>query len=192
MQRSQILQMLRVWFLSTFLLFGLLLASSPEHVLAQTNGTPAPALSGSQTVPEPQTFGSWIKFCTLPTGTPTVLCELLQSARAKDRPDISFRVSFFKNQQPEKFTLLRVIVPIHVELRLGVGIMIDGSQDMGNMPYSRCGGEECVAEVMLSDEDLEAFFNGKTATFYIFTTPEQGIGGIIDLDGVREGYAALP
>jgi len=88
--------------------------------------------------------------------------------------------------------MLRVIVPIHVELRLGVGIMIDGSEDMGNMPYSRCGGEECVAEVMLSDEDLEAFFNGKTATFYIFTTPEQGVGGVIDLEGVREGYAALP
>jgi|GEM_PF-3171054 len=142
-------------------------------------------------VPEPQNFGSWIKFCTLPTGSQMILCELLQSARAKDRPDISFRVSFFKNEQPEKFTMLRVIVPIHVELRLGVGIMIDGSQDMGNMPYSRCGGEECVAEVMLSDEDLQAFFNGKTATFYVFTTPEQGIGGVIDLDGVREGYGAL-
>jgi len=192
MQRSQILQMSRAMVLTAFLLFGLGVLVSLGSAMAQTNGTSTtPPLSG-QNIPEPQTFGSWIKFCTLPTGTPTVLCELLQSARAKDRPDISFRVSFFKNQQPEKFTLLRVIVPIHVELRLGVGIMIDGSQDMGNMPYSRCGGEECVAEVMLSDEDLEAFFNGKTATFYIFTTPEQGIGGIIDLDGVREGYAALP
>jgi len=192
MPRPQFFQMSRGRFFIIAFLCGLLSIAGWGNSMAQTGGSTTPAPLRVQDVPEPQNFGSWIKFCTLPTGTPTVLCELLQSARAKDRPDISFRVSFFKNEQPEKFTILRVIVPIHVELRLGVGIMIDGTQDMGNMPYSRCGGEECVAEVMLSDKDLESFFNGKTATFYIFTTPEQGIGGIIDLDGVREGYAALP
>jgi len=183
MQGLQKWIMTRGWFMMAFLLLGFSLGGS----LAQT--TPSP--QSGQNVPQAQNFGSWTKLCTLPTGTPTMLCELMQNAQAKDRPDISFRVSFFKNNQPEKFTLLRVIVPINVELRLGVGIMIDGSEDMGNMPYSRCSGEECVAEVMLSDDDLEAFFNGKTATFYIFTTPEQGVGGVINLNGVREGYDAL-
>jgi len=173
----------RGWFLAILLLLGF----SLKVAVAQT----APSQE-AQNVPNPQNFGSWTKFCTLPTGTPTMLCELMQNARAKDRPDISFRVSFFKNEQPEKFTMLRVIVPIHVELRLGVGIMIDGVEDMGSMPYSRCAGDECVAEVMLSDDDLETFLNGKTATFYVFTTPEQGVGGVLDLNGVREGYAALP
>jgi len=172
-------------FSAAILSLGVLLMVGQGGVLAQGEATP------SQNVPEPQHFGSWIKFCSLPTGSSVVLCELMQSARAKDRPDVSFRVSFFKNQQPEKFTLLRVVVPIHVELRLGVGIMIDGVHDMGNMPYSRCNGEECVAEAMVSEEDLQVFFNGKAATFYIFTTPEQGVGGVVDLDGIREGYGAL-
>jgi len=191
MLRRQIWIKLCGWSSAALLSLGFLFVVT-GGALAQTAPSTATPSVRTQSVPEPQNFGSWIKFCTLPTGTPTVLCELMQSARAKDRPDIGFRISFFKNEQPEKFTMLRVIVPIHVELRLGVGIMIDGAQDMGNMPYSRCGGEECVAEAMLSDEDLEAFFNGKTATFYVFTTPEQGVGGIVDLDGAREGYNALP
>jgi len=147
---------------------------------------------GGQTVPPPQTFGAWTKICSVPPGTPTLQCELMQSARARDRPDVSFRISFIKREQPERLTLLRAIVPIHVELQLGIGIMIDGVQDMGKMPYRRCLGDECVAEVMLGDQDLQAFFSGRTATFYVFTTPEDGIGGVINLDGVRAGYEALP
>jgi len=150
------------------------------------------ASSGGQSVPPPQTFGAWTKVCSLPPGTPTQQCELMQSARARDRPDISFRISFIKREQPERLTILRAIVPINVELQLGIGIMIDGTQDMGKMPYRRCLGDECVAEVMLGDQDLQTFFSGKTATFYVFTTPEDGVGGVINLDGVRAGYEDLP
>jgi len=142
-------------------------------------------------VPPATTFGAWSKACVLPIGTPNIMCELTQSARAKDRPDISFRVSFIRLPQ-EEGTLLRVIVPIRVELPLGVGIKIDGDKDMGSMPYRRCLGESCVAEALLDDKDMRAFLEGKAATFFIFTTPEEGIGGIIDLTGIKAGYTALP
>jgi len=74
--------------LIAFLSLGLLQGGA----YAQTT----PSLSNPQNVPEPQTFGAWIKFCTLPTGTPTVLCELMQSARTKDRPDIPSALLFSK------------------------------------------------------------------------------------------------
>jgi len=145
-------------------------------------------------VPPSTTFGAWTKVCALPAGTPNIICELTQSARARDRPDISFRVSFIKLPQKEG-TLLRVIVPIRVELPLGVGIKIDSDRekdkDMGNMPYRRCLGENCVAEALLVDKDMQNFLDGKSATFFVFTTPEEGIGGIIDLTGVKAGYNAL-
>ncbi|UXM96272.1 invasion associated locus B family protein [Bartonella sp. HY329] len=156
---------------------------------------PMPAFSQSasqQDVPQNQTFGSWTKVCSQPSGTPNIQCEITQSARAKDRPDISFRVSFIKRPSQEQGTLLRVIVPIRVELQLGIGIMIDGTTDMGSMPYRRCLGDSCVGEALLSNTELNAFLNGKNATFYVFTTPQDGVGGIISLDGVKAAYNALP
>lgn len=155
-----------------------------SDVLAQAAGT--------LSAPPAQTFGSWTKICNLPAGTPNVQCEITQSARAKDRPDISFRVSFIKRPAPDTRPLLRVIVPIRVELPLGVGIMVDGNKDLGHMSYRWCRGENCVAEALLEDKELQTFLNGKTATFYVFTTPEDGVGGVIDLDGVKQGYQALP
>lgn len=156
---------------------------------------PIPAFSqaASQTnVPQKQTFGSWTKVCNQPSGTPNIMCEITQSARAKDRPDIFYRVSLIKARTEPSETLLRVIVPIRVELQLGVGIMVDGTKDMGHMPYRRCLGDSCVAEVFLSNDEVNSFISGKNATFYVFTTPQDGIGGVINLDGLKAGYQALP
>lgn len=153
---------------------------------------PAFAQAASQhNAPPNVAYGAWTKICSVPPGTPNTICELTHTARAKDRPDISFRVSFIKLPQSEG-TLLRVIVPIRVELPLGVGIKIDSSKDMGGMPYRRSLGESCVAEVLLSGKDMQNFLEGKSATFFVFPTPEEGVGGIIDLTGVKAGYNALP
>lgn len=170
-------------------------AVSISGLLVFLSMAPTPAFSqaaSQQDVPQTQIFGSWTKVCSQPSGTPNIQCEITQSARAKDRPDISFRVSFIKRPAPEQGTLLRVIVPIRVELQLGIGIMIDGTTDMGHMPYRRCLGDSCVAEVLLNNDELGSFLNGKNATFYVFTTPQDGVGGIITLDGVKAGYNALP
>jgi len=164
-------------------------------ICACGSGTAFAQTARLQNVPPTTTFGAWTKVCNQPAGTASMICELTQSARAKDRPDISFRVSFVK-LPPQEGTLLRVIVPIRVELPLGVGIKISSerekNKDVGNMPYRRCLGENCVAEVILTEKDMQNFLDGKFATFFIFTTPEEGIGGIIDLTGVKAGFNALP
>lgn len=146
--------------------------------------------ANQQDVPAPKTFGAWTKICSLPPGTPNIQCEVVQNVRAQDRPDITFRVTLYKLPKNQG-TLMRVFVPIRVELRLGVGIKID-NKDMGKMEYRRCLGDNCVAEAFLKDEDLKAFLNGKMATYFIFTTPEEGVGGLIDLNGLKDAYGALP
>lgn len=143
-----------------------------------------------QDVPAPKTFGAWTKICSLPPGTPNVQCEVVQNVRAQNRPDIAFRVTLYKLPKKQG-TLMRVIVPIRVELRLGVGIKID-NKDMGKMEYRRCLGDNCVAEAFLKDDDLKAFLEGKMATYFIFTTPEEGVGGMIDLNGLKDAYNSLP
>lgn len=155
---------------------------------AAAQNAAAPGAAGN---PAPVTYGSWQKICANPPGTPNMMCELTQTARAKDRPDISFRISFIKLPQ-KKGTLLRLIVPIRVELPMGVGVNIDGNKDMGNMLYRRCFGDSCLAEAVLTDDDMQNFFAAKNAAFFIFPTPEEGVGGTVTLNGIKTGYDALP
>ena len=153
-------------------------------------GTSHGQAPSQQNVPAPKTFGAWTKICTLPPGTPNIQCEVVQNVRAQNRPDIAFRVTLYKLPKNQG-TLMRVFVPIRVELRLGVGIKID-NKDMGKMEYRRCLGDNCVAEAFLKDNDLKAFLDGKMATYFIFTTPEEGVGGMIDLNGLKDAYNSLP
>ncbi|EJF81520.1 Invasion protein B, involved in pathogenesis [Candidatus Bartonella washoeensis] len=155
---------------------------STNYAVAQTSNT--------QNVPAPQTYGAWTKVCSLPPGTPNIQCEVVQNVYTKNRHDISFRVTFYKLPKNQG-ALMRVFVPIRVELRLGVGIKID-DKDMGKMEYRRCLGDNCVAEALLKEDILQLFLKGKRATYFIFTTPEQAIGGIIDLQGLSDAYATLP
>lgn len=146
---------------------------------------------GSAANSVPVMYGAWQKSCATPPGTPNRICELTQTARAKDRPDISFRISFIKLPQ-KKGTLLRLIVPIRVELPMGVGVNIDGEKDMGNMLYRRCFGDSCLAEAVLTEKDMQNFFAAKAVTFFVFPTPEEGVGGTVSLAGIKAGYDALP
>ncbi|WP_208440372.1 invasion associated locus B family protein [Bartonella raoultii] len=153
-----------------------------HHAAAQT--------SHVQNVPAPQTYGAWTKVCSLPPGTPNMQCEVVQNVHTQNRHDITLRVTFYKLPKNQG-TLMRVFVPNRVELRPGVGLKID-DKNMGRLEYRRCLGDNCVAEAVLKEDILQLLFKGKTATYFIFTTPEQAIGGIVDLHGLKDAYAALP
>lgn len=152
-----------------------------NHVIAQTPNT--------QSVPAPQTYGAWTKICSLPPGTPNVQCEIVQDVRTQERRDITFRVTFYKLPQNQG-VLMRVFVPIRVELQSGIRIKID-NENVGKLEYRRCLGNNCVAEALLKEDVIKHFLEGKVATYIIFTTPEQGIGGLVDLNGLRDAYATL-
>ncbi|WP_336294775.1 invasion associated locus B family protein [Bartonella sp. CB169] len=143
-----------------------------------------------QNVPAPQTYGAWTKVCSLPPGTPNMQCEAVQNVHIKNRHDITLRVTFYKLPKNQG-ALMRVFVPIYVELRPGVGLKID-DKNMGKVEYRRCLGDNCVAEAFLKEDVLQLFLKGKIATFFIFTTSEQAVGGLIDLHGLRDAYATLP
>ncbi|WP_126604017.1 invasion associated locus B family protein [Bartonella vinsonii] len=155
---------------------------SAHRALAQT--------SHIQSVPAPQAYGAWTKVCSLPPGTPNMQCEVVQNVHTQNRHDITLRVTFYKLPK-DQGALMRVFVPIRVELRPGVGLKID-DKNMGRVEYRRCLGDNCVAEAVLKKDILQLFFKGKMATYFIFTTPEQAVGGIIDLKGLSDAYATLP
>jgi invasion protein IalB len=90
-----------------------------------------------------------------------------------------------------KAKILRVLAPLGVLLPNGLGLNIDG-KDIGRAYFVRCFTDGCYAEVVLEDNLLKAFRAGKTATFIVFQSPEEGIGIPVDLAGFGEGYDALP
>ena len=63
---------------------------------------------------------------------------------------------------------------------------------MGRAGFLLCLPNGCVAEVTLEDRLLDQLNVGKTATFIIFQTPEEGIGIPISLKGLKPGLQALP
>ena len=135
-------------------------------------------------------FADWELRCETPPGASKEQCALLQSVAAEDRPNVNLVVIALKTADG-KSRLLRVIAPLGLLLPNGLGLKIDQT-DIGRAGFVRCLPTGCVAEVIMDDKLLDQLRNGKTATFIIYQTPEEGIGIPMMLAGFGEGFDALP
>jgi invasion protein IalB len=135
-------------------------------------------------------YGDWEMRCETPPGASSQQCALIQSVSAEDRPNINLVVIVLKTADG-KSRLLRVIAPLGVLLPAGLGLKID-STDVGRAGFVRCLPSGCVAEVTLQDKLIQQLGSGKTATFIIFETPEEGIGIPLALAGFKDGFNKLP
>ncbi len=134
--------------------------------------------------------GAWSIVCDQPAGATAEQCALMQNVIAEDRPEVGLSVVVLKTAD-RKAKILRVLAPLGVLLPNGLGLNVDG-KDIGRAYFVRCFSDGCYAEVVLEEELLKTFRAGKTATFIVFQSPEEGIGIPVDLKGFGEGYDALP
>lgn len=134
--------------------------------------------------------GDWQIRCDSPPGAQKPQCALTQSVTAEDRSDVTLMVLVIKTAD-QKSRLLRVLAPLGVLLPSGLGLKIDGV-DAGRTGFLRCVPSGCFAEVLLDDALIGKLRTGKSATFIIFQTPEDGIGIPMSLNGFGEGYDKLP
>ncbi|MEJ2374343.1 MAG: invasion associated locus B family protein [Pseudolabrys sp.] len=132
----------------------------------------------------------WQIRCDTPPGAKSEQCALIQSVTAEDRANVGLTVIVLKTAD-KKSRLMRVVAPLGVLLPSGLGLKID-NVDIGRAGFVRCLPNGCIAEVVMDDKLLKKLRNGKTATFIIFQTPEEGIGFPMSLAGFKEGYDALP
>lgn len=132
----------------------------------------------------------WQIRCDTPPGAQQEQCALIQSVTAEDRPNIGLTVIVLKTAD-RKTRLMRVIAPPGVLLPSGLGLKID-TADIGRAGFVRCVPNGCVAEVIMDDALIDKLRTGKSATFIIFQTPEEGIGFPIGLKGFSEGFDKLP
>jgi invasion protein IalB len=132
----------------------------------------------------------WQIRCDTPPGAKSEQCALIQSVTAEDRANVGLTVIVLKTAD-QKSKLMRVVAPLGVLLPSGLGLKID-NVDVGRAGFVRCLPNGCIAEVVMDDTLLGKLRNGKTATFIIFQTPEEGIGFPMSLAGFGEGYDKLP
>jgi invasion protein IalB len=132
----------------------------------------------------------WQIRCDTPPGAKSEQCALIQSVVAEDRANVGLTVIVLKTAD-QKSRLMRVVAPLGVLLPSGLGLKID-NDDIGRAGFVRCLPNGCIAEVVMDDNLINKLRNGKTATFVIFQTPEEGIGFPMSLAGFGEGYDKLP
>ena len=134
--------------------------------------------------------GDWQIRCETPPGAQAEQCALFQSVVAEDRANVGITVLVLKTAD-QKSRLMRVQVPLGVLLPAGLGLKIDQA-DVGRAGYVRCLPRGCYAEVVMDETLIGKMKTGQTATFFIFQTPEEGIGFPMGLKGFGEGYDQLP
>lgn len=136
------------------------------------------------------THGDWQMRCEVPPGAKVEQCALVQNVAAEDRPNLTLLVIVLKTAD-QKSRLLRVVAPLGVLLPSGLGLKID-DKDIGRAGFVRCLTTGCVAEVVMDDTLLGQLKGGKSATFIVFQTPEEGIGVPVSLNGFGAGVEKLP
>jgi invasion protein IalB len=134
--------------------------------------------------------GDWQIRCETPPGAQNEQCALFQSVVAEDRANVGITVLVLKTAD-QKSRLMRVQAPLGVLLPAGLGLKVD-NQDVGRAGFVRCLPRGCYAEVVMDDALVGKLRTGQTATFFIFQTPEEGIGFPLGLKGFGEGYDKLP
>ena len=132
----------------------------------------------------------WQIRCDTPPGAKSEQCALIQSVTAEDRANVGLTVIVLKTAD-QKSRLMRVVAPLGVLLPSGLGLKIDNA-DIGRAGFVRCLPNGCIAEVVMDDTLIGKLRNGKSATFIIFQTPEEGIGFPMSLAGFGDGYDQLP
>jgi invasion protein IalB len=136
------------------------------------------------------THGAWSIICDTPPGASSEQCAMMQNVIAEDRPEVGLSVVVLRTAD-NKAEILRVLAPLGVLLPNGLGLNVDG-KDIGRAYFVRCFQDGCYAEVILEKQLLDTLKTGKSATFIVFQTPEEGIGIPVDLTGFADGFNDLP
>ncbi len=160
---------------------------APQSPAAESTAAPSMPQQGGKLRSQ---HGAWSILCDTPAGAKNEQCALIQNVVAAKRPELGLSVVVLKTAD-HKARILRVLAPLGVLLPNGLGLNVD-SKDIGRAYFVRCFEDGCYAEVILEDSLIKTLRNGKTATFVVFQTPEEGVGIPVDLKGFGEGFDALP
>lgn len=173
--------------------------AAPEAGEAQTEGTEGTGAFATGTEVAPQEpavyvkeqFGDWNLRCFRnPEGEDP--CQLYQLLReAQGNPVAEFSI-FRLEGQPPAIAGATVIVPLVTLLTEELKISVDGGAAK-SYPYRVCTEAGCVAQLGLTQADVNAFKRGAQATVTLVPAqaPDQTINIPVSLSGFTKGYEAV-
>jgi invasion protein IalB len=135
------------------------------------------------------TYGDWQMRCESVQGAGDQ-CALVQNVVTEDKGNLGLVVIVVKTADGSGL-LLRVVAPLNILLPNGLGLRIDRTE-IGRAGFVRCLTTGCVAEVVMDAQLLAQFRSGRSATFIVWPTPDEGVGIPVALTGFSAGVAALP
>lgn len=133
-----------------------------------------------------ETFGSWELACfkTIDGNDPCSLVQILLDATGNPTAEVSlFRI----NDGGAAVAGMTVVVPLETSLPAQLTISVDGSPGKRYI-YSFCNLIGCIAQVGLTQEDVDAFKKGNKAG--VTLVPAQAPDQVITLDMPLNGFTA--
>jgi invasion protein IalB len=134
--------------------------------------------------------GDWQIRCEHFPGDNNEHCALIQQVVAEDELNGGLSVLILKTSD-KKRALIRIVAPLGVIVPRRLSVKIDSGQPY-NLRFIKCLPNGCIAEAELDEKVIAELRSGKTATFIVFKTPEEGIGFPLNIEGFGEGFDKLP
>ncbi|MBL4767920.1 MAG: invasion associated locus B family protein [Rhodobacteraceae bacterium] len=134
------------------------------------------------------TFGSWELACfmTVDGNDPCSLVQILTDATGNPTAEVSlFRIA----NGGVAIAGLTVVVPLETSLPAQLTISVDGAPGKRYV-YSFCNPIGCIAQIGLTQEDVDAFKKGNVASVSLVPAqaPDQVISLEMPLNGFTAGY----
>ena len=166
----------------------------PAATFAQDDAPATTDLStGEPVVPEviSETFGDWTVNCQELDGIER--CQMNQLLRDQEGNPV-IEVNLFRvADQPQVFAGGSVVAPLETLLTQQLTISIDGAQGK-RYPFAFCVTSGCVSRVGLTEEDVNTYKRGASATLSIVPAlaPDQIVALNMSLTGFTAAFDRLP
>jgi invasion protein IalB len=133
-----------------------------------------------------ETFGSWELACfkTIDGNDPCSLVQILTDSTGNPTAEVSF---FRIGNGGVAVAGITVVVPLETSLPAQLKMSVDGGLGKSYV-YSFCNPVGCIAQIGLTQEDVDAFKKGNTAA--VSLVPAQAPDQVISLDMSLDGFTA--
>jgi len=138
-----------------------------------------------------QEFGDWSLAC-IKTEAETDPCSLLQILTDESGNSVA-EISLFRLEGAgQAVAAATVIVPLETLLPAQLTISVDGAKGK-RYQYNFCNPVGCYAQIGLTQEDVNAFKRGNTATVSLIPAPapDQNVALTLSLSGFTAGFDAV-
>jgi invasion protein IalB len=183
--------------------FGVVLVASTSLALAQQPAVkrapakkPAPAQQqaapeqSAQQEPPQMIFSPWTKFCLKSKDpNPKQVCFTGKDARLESGMPVLAAVLIEPEGEPKK--ILRVTLPLGMQLIHGTRVIIDQSQPM-TAPYVICFTNGCMADYEASPQMIDQMKKGKGLVVQAINANGQPISLVMPLSDFAKAYTGPP